>query len=119
MQKRSPTRVDEDETAVRPRRADGVDLTTDGNDPVVAVSAKDLQIVALELVTLYREVVRLAPANELASVGPALGRALEVLERMWPGPHSEDRPGTASGEAALTRDRLLRRRASVLGPKPS
>lgn len=72
----------------------------DGESPVISVSPRDLEIVALELVTLYREVVRLAPANELETVGPALGRALEVLERLW--------PGTEAGD-----------RASVLGPKPS
>ena len=89
----------------------------------MAVSPHDLEIVARELVTLYRELVRLAPANEIAEAGRAVGRALEALERVRRGAsrggEGDDSVNAAAMDVAVARDALARLRASLPGPKPS
>ena len=89
----------------------------------MAVSPHDLEIVALELVTLYREIVRLAPADEIADAGRAVGRALEALERVRRGARrggdAGDSVDAAAADVAVARDVLVRLRATLPGPKPA
>lgn len=71
----------------------------------------DLDVVAKELVALYRQIARLLPGEEAWQAGRALGRALEALERAR---SSAAAAAVAKEDIALAEAALLRLRGTLI-----